>query len=75
MYPLLMHYIWGNTYNTQILWECYGNSRMWESCGNSAFPYVGIHINPVGMGWDGNENSLPTATLFIEVICMGIIFL
>ena len=57
----------------------YGNSHMWESYGKSSFPHVGILWeivipicgNPMGIPteilweWDGNgnENSLPTATL------------
>ena len=44
-------------YNTQILWESYGNSHVWE---------FGI---PTAILWEwdgnGNENSLPTATLSI----------
>ena len=59
----------------------YGNSHMWESYGKSSFPHVGIlweivipiYGNPMGIPteilweWDGNgnENSLPTATLVI----------
>ena len=59
----------------------YGNSHMWESYGKSSFPHVGILWeivipicgNPMGIPteilweWDGNgnENSLPTATLLV----------
>ena len=47
-----------------MLWECYGNSPMWEfgilTCGNP----MGIPIE-ILWEWDGNgnRNSLPTATL------------
>ena len=71
----------------------YGNCHMWESYGKSSFPHVRllweivipICGNPMGIPteilgeWDGNgnENSLPTATLskiqYSCVICTQII--
>ena len=40
------------------MWDFCGNSHMWESCGNA----IGIPTE-ILWKWDGNENSLPTATL------------
>ena len=45
----------------------YGNFHMWESYGKSSFPHMGILWEfPQKSCGNGNENSLPTATLIIS---------